>query len=641
MQARQTMAGRWLLAAGLLLVGTAHARGEATPEAVAAEGPDLAHFEAYLDGVMASQLGDHELAGITFALVLDGDLALAKGYGMADLESATPVDAGVHLFRPGSVSKLFTWTAVMQLYERGKLRLDAPVGRYIDQFAMPNDYGDITLEHILTHAVGLEDGGAGYLFAASAEDLMPLADSLAKYKPGQYWAPGVVSAYSNWATSVAGLVVANLSGMRFEDYVDQHIFEPLAMRSSSFHEPLPDGMLENMATGYFSRGKGLERLGYEYIGNFAPAGALAATATDMANFIIAHVNGGEFRGQRILGADTVELMHSPLLVQHAALPAFAHGFYERHRNGQRFLEHGGDTIAFHSMLTIDPQNGFGFFLSYNAPDGALARTAVINAVIDYFYPRPVAAAVAATVGAKQRVAAIGGAYRANRRSQSKLEALSGIVGDIAIVPEGDASLVIANPLVGGVFDEVEPWVFQERHGDARVVFETDDGDRAVRAHFGAAPMMALDKLSWYETGTNHIAVIALAVLTAVFVLINGIRNRGTIRQMRGVDRYASLAAMANALTVLLFVIVMAVSFTGLDFKSLIFDFPPGGVGVALLFPVLGAVLAVAMAVLCARLWQQKAWGLAKRLRYAWVTVVFALYALVLNYWNALGWHYYG
>ncbi len=126
---------------------------------------------------MAAQFRDYQLAGMTFALVKDGELVLSKGYGYADIGEKTPVDPAVHLFRPGSVSKLFTWTAVMQLVEQGKLDLNTDIGEYIDQFDIPNEFDQpLTLSHIMTHSPGLEDGAAGYLFADEVEDLVPLAE---------------------------------------------------------------------------------------------------------------------------------------------------------------------------------------------------------------------------------------------------------------------------------------------------------------------------------------------------------------------------------------------------------------------------------------------------------------------------------
>ena len=292
----------FLTACALAPAGIAQSVAEPDPteDMLASSEPEVAplpaSFGPYLDGIMAAVFEGGNIAGGVISVVYDGRLALSKGYGYADLESLTPVDPAVHLFRPGSVSKLFTWTAVMQLYEQGRVRLDAPIAEYVDQFPIPERYGAITLEHALTHTPGLEDGGAGYLFADSPDDLAPLAEFLGRYTPTQQWNPGEAPSYSNWATALAGLAVANVSGKSFEDYISEEILEPLGMQNATFDEPLPEPLSDQMATGYFDQGKGLEVLGFEYIKNFGPAGALSATGEDMARFVMAHLNHGELDG---------------------------------------------------------------------------------------------------------------------------------------------------------------------------------------------------------------------------------------------------------------------------------------------------------------------------------------------------------
>ncbi len=599
-------------------------------------------FEPYLDGVMNALFEDYKLVGAVFSLVQDGQPVLSKGYGFADLESRAPADPGVHLFRPGSVSKLFTWTAVMQLYEQGKVQLDTPVSDYIDQFPIPDDYGAVTLEHALTHTPGLEDGGLGYLFARSADDLVPLAESLATYAPTQQWAPGTAAAYSNWTTALAGLVVANVSGMTFEEYVLRNIFEPLGMQNSSFEEPLPPPLDANMATGYSDSGKGLEVLGYEYIANFGPAGALAATADDMAQFIMAHVNGGELNGARILQPETVRLMHSRLFGPVEGIPGMAHGFIEVWHNGRRFVGHGGDTIAFHSDLVLDPENRFGFYVSFNAPEGGQARNVVTRAVLEYFYPESgIAEAAAPPEGTAERVANIVGAYRVNRRSFTRLEAIAGIAADVPIVPGNGDRIVVAIPQLGGEYEEVAPYRFREVNGRSTLAFETDASGAVVRALPGM-PILALDKLAWYETAGNHQAVIALALLAALFVVINAVRNRAAIRSSTGTDAYANWTLLSLSVVNLLFVVGFLALFAGAvgDPISFMFDFPPSGIGALLVLPVAGALLTLATLVFAVLLWVQGVWNRAKRLRYAYVTVVNLLFVLVLNYWNLIGWNYF-
>ena len=131
-----------------------------TPEAV---GPtDPVELEAFIDGMMAAHMPSRDIPAATIAVVKDGELFFAKGYGFADRENRTPVEADTTLFRIASISKLFTWTAVMQLAERGQLDLDADVNTYLKSFQIPATYPEpITMKHLLSHTPGFEEGALG------------------------------------------------------------------------------------------------------------------------------------------------------------------------------------------------------------------------------------------------------------------------------------------------------------------------------------------------------------------------------------------------------------------------------------------------------------------------------------------------
>ena len=172
-----------------------------------------AEVEAFMDGLIDAQLEAYHLPGATVAVVQDGALLLAKGYGYADLAARKPVVADQTLFRPGSISKLLIWTAVMQLVEAGQLDLDADVNTYVTDFKIPSTYPEpITLAHLLTHTPGFEERGEGLFLRAAAEKL-PLADYLQRYMPARVRPPGTLTAYSNYGTTLAGYIIEQVTGM--------------------------------------------------------------------------------------------------------------------------------------------------------------------------------------------------------------------------------------------------------------------------------------------------------------------------------------------------------------------------------------------------------------------------------------------
>src|SRR5690606_28462757 len=149
----------------------------------------------------------------------------------------------------------------------------------------------VTLRQILTHTTGMEEQIRGLITADDAS-ITPLGEALKYWVPERIHAPGSTPAYSNYATALAGYIVARVSGQPFDDYIEQHIFQPLGMARSSFRQPLPPELLAGMSKGYARASDG-EPKDYEFI-SLAPAGSLASTGADMARFMIAHLQLGAY-----------------------------------------------------------------------------------------------------------------------------------------------------------------------------------------------------------------------------------------------------------------------------------------------------------------------------------------------------------
>src|SRR5574342_1182188 len=205
------------------------------------QGPtDPAEMEAFLDELFGRHMEEYHIAGAAVSVVKDGALLFAKGYGYADLENGIPVDPEGTVFRLGSVTKLFTWTAVMQLAERGKLDLDADINKYLD-FRIPDTYPEpITIKHLMTHTAGFEDRFFE-LMALDVDDLVPAREWLVSHMPARVRPPGDCAAYSNYGTSLAGYIVARISGQPYDQYIQEHILNPLGMAHSTARTPItPD-----------------------------------------------------------------------------------------------------------------------------------------------------------------------------------------------------------------------------------------------------------------------------------------------------------------------------------------------------------------------------------------------------------------
>jgi len=433
-----------------------------------------ADVEAFLAGFVPMQIERENIAGAVVLIVKNNKVLFAKGYGYMDVKAKKPVSVDGTLFRPGSISKLFTWTAVMQLVEQGKLSLDQDVNAYLD-FKLPAKFGKpITLRNIMTHTPGFEET-LRELWADKDADLMPLGSYLRTHIPAQIYPPGTTPAYSNYATAVAGYIVQRVSGERFEDYVRNHIFLPLDMHHATFEQPLAKDLEPLMSKGYL-RGSG-EPHPFEDV-QVGPAGALSITADDISHFMMAHLNDGKYGNAQILRPESVKLMHSRAFGLVPEMNGMCLGFYEESRNGHRIIGHGGDTIYFHSDLHLVQDANLGFFVAYNsAGKGELSpRTALWRKFIDRYFPyQPEAIREPATAAEDART--VSGYYLTSRRSQENFLYFGEAVSQLKISRNSD------NTIGSSAFKDfngekkrfraIAPMLFREVNGQDLLAFRRD------------------------------------------------------------------------------------------------------------------------------------------------------------------------
>lgn len=436
---------------------------------------------AFLDGLMPLEIEHADIAGAVVAVVKDGKLVLAKGYGYADVEKKLPISPETTLFRPGSISKLFTWTAVMQQVEQGKLDLDRDVNDYLD-FKIPPAFGKpITLRNIMTHSTGFEETVKN-LFVGSAQDLRPIPEYLRAHMPERIFPPGMTPAYSNYATTIAAYIVERVSGQKFDDYVDEHFFKPLNMTHATFRQPLPDALKASMSNGY-ALGSG-EAKPFESV-QVAPAGSLSASAVDMTHFMIMHLQNGKYGDVQILKPETAVEMHSRQQGWPSAMRAMCLGFYEESQNGHRIIGHGGDTVYFHSDLHLILDSNVGFFVSYNSGGrGEInARGVLFDKFMERYFPAaPANEPVLAT--AAQDASSVAGTYEVSRRFETNVLAVTTVIGETKLTVNSKDN-TISMPAFKGLndqplhFREIAPMVFRDVNGHSKIAFVNDATGRRV------------------------------------------------------------------------------------------------------------------------------------------------------------------
>ncbi|MGI6544310.1 MAG: serine hydrolase domain-containing protein [Limnochordia bacterium] len=465
-------------------------------------------LESLCDEVFTGQLRSGRFVGAAVSVVKDGRLIFAKGYGFADLEQNIPVNPYHTVFRIGSVTKLFTWTAVMQLVEQGKIGLHDDVNAYLDFTIAPHSQqAPITMWHLMTHTAGFADSSRGML-AAGAVDAQDLGAFLAQRIPAVIYPPGRVTAYSNYGTALAGYILEQVTRKPYEQVIDEQIFQPLQMTKATLRQPPSASGERQVATGYAVRnGKPLPQP-FENI-RPVPSGGASATVIDMSHFMIAHLQAGRFRAVTLLDEETVHEMHARQFQNDSRLTGMALGFYQIRVNGRLFLTHAGDTTWFSSQMFLLPSENLGIFVSYNARDTVGARQQFMQAFCARYYPDDSTSAQVPQGGEKTAVtpdvAQIAGSYLSTRRPVTGIEKLRQLIEPfyqpIKVIIGANGLLRTINPSAGP--RQVEVWeatasgLYERADGQDLLAFTQDDTGQVFMLRDSQAPR-AYQKMSAWE-----------------------------------------------------------------------------------------------------------------------------------------------
>jgi CubicO group peptidase (beta-lactamase class C family) len=464
------------LAAAVFLVVTLTASSQPPPPL------DADDLHALLDGLLPYGMKSGDIAGAVVAVVKDGKVILQQGYGFADVEKRIPMDAEKTMIRPGSTSKLFTWTAVMQLVEQGKIDLHRNVDDYLDFKVSPASGPPITMVDLMNHRGGFEEGLKDIL-AIDARGLQSTETYLKQHPRPLLFPPGEVPAYSNYGAALAGYIVQRVSGEPFERYVEHHILLPLDMRHSTFDQPLPERFESAMSHGYQTASTGPQP--YELIIT-RPAGSMTTTAADMAHFMLAHLQQGRYDGYALLRPQTAQLMHSPSETALSGFSTMAHGFFHGSKNGRTVIGHGGDSVLFHTELDLLPEEGVGIFYSFNSRGRENAvyglRKALFDQFMDRYFPpatpAPEAPALPSAVGDAQRIA---GRYEESRRVEHGFLSVFYLLQQTLIGARSDGTITAPRVLEPGdaSFREVAPDLWREVGGTRELALRSVNGVRTV------------------------------------------------------------------------------------------------------------------------------------------------------------------
>lgn len=611
------------------------------------------NLEAFFDNTVNSKLEKYHIPNATVAVVKDGEIVYKKGFGLADIENNIPVDADTTLFRIGSTSKLITWTAVMQLVEAGKLDLNTDINTYLD-FEIPPQLEKplrnttakpITMTDLMTHTPGFEDY-PGMLFRLSKDELLPLNDYIKNYLPARIFPAGEVAAYSNYGTALAGYIVERVSGLPFSEYVEKNIFTPLNMNKSTYRQPPALDSPVRIAKPYRFVNGSYTEASFEYI-MLEPAGSMSSTASDMANFMLAHLSGGAYNGGRILKEETLKEMHKQHFTYDSTLGGMTLGFMHGVFNDKNVLFHGGSTMLYNTGLYLAPEVNTGIFISCSGGNHLL-HSEVFQEFMDFYYPIKAQIKGAPGEGNKGRAKEFTGEYQMNRRSVTTDDKIAGILagGIINVDVDEDGYLLVTNGGETNKFIEIEPGVYQNlregRTQDAfgpfhKIIFKTDPFGRIMLTTDGP---MTYSKAPFYSTMSFTALAAIIIILIVIGSLIYWIISMIASWFKRGKNKSSGLAAIASWIgicaSITILILIANLFSSPVD---PVYQLPPDAYmpvkGNPLLdfIPILMWIFSCLLVASTFVAWWKGFWGRVARAHYSIFTLAVLGLMWMLNYWN--------
>ncbi len=585
------------------------------------------------------QLESKHIAGAVVAVVVGDKLVFAKGYGYADVEKQQPVDPQTTMFRIGSVTKLFTWTSAMQLVEEGKLDLDADINTYLKGTGVqiPAAFGKpITLKNLMTHTPGFEDRPIG-LFAHHAADMKPLAEVLKSDMPARVRAPGVVSSYSNYGSGLAGLAVATVAGKTWEDVVEERLLGPLGMKSTLARQPDELKLPATMSKAYKWADGRFKEENFEYV-PLSPAGAMSASAADMAHFLIAQLNDGKYGGVQILKPETARRMRERLFAHDPKVDAMCYGFWELNRNGQRIIHHGGDTLLFHTLFAMIPEQKVGLFLSYNTDRASGARDEILFAFLDRYFPGPqeLRSRTPTDVASLKRFE---GEYSGSRHSETTYAKLVLLLQPFTVHVNDNGTLTAGFSGEPRRYVAEGPLVFRELDGRRKLVFHEDEQGNISQIYLADVPAVALIR----DTGVNQpryhqglAAACGLVFLSAfLFWPVLAFARRGSKSTRIRRSFLSGLLSFCGWLLSAASLAFLGALVWGLREPEQVVYGTPRELEYALLIPQMCVGLAVIVLLGSIIAWARGYWRFSGRVHYSLVAFAGLGFAWFLYSWNLL------
>ncbi|HEV8216038.1 MAG TPA: serine hydrolase domain-containing protein, partial [Gemmatimonadaceae bacterium] len=596
-----------------------------------------------LDSVVPALMKRYDVPGAAVAVVREDSTVFLRGFGVARVSDSARVDPARTFFRLASVSKLFVATAVMQQVDAGTIRMDDDVNRYLT-WRVPSTYGaPVTLERLLTHTAGFDERLVGYA-APSADSIGDLGAHLASNLPYRGWPPGAIIGYSNYGVALAAHVVERTSGLTFDRYARERIFEPLGMHRT-FYLRVPDSLSKDVAAGYFC-GTTCRPAPVVYSRPY-PVGLSYSTATDMARFISAQLGRSP-----IISESALADMQRQHYAVDSLVPGMSYVWFNQTHGGYRALAHGGNVPGFNNLLLIVPEARVGFYFVTNGGRtafGAALRDSLLAMLLSR---REIARTTPSTV-TESAVRSLTGNYQITRYAHRTIEAFPSLFATSTTVDAHGTRLVLPYPNGAVEFEPVDSLHFREVGGDRTIAFRRDASGRVTLLAapipvFGADLPATLERRAWHDGAhfmNEYVSwlllgpMIALAAWGAVSLGVwwwrrrRGSPSRAVDGRLPAVTAWTALAFVALWLWFGFGFIARSTRMFG-NGTGLVLGVS-GGMRAMAAIPFAMGALATVLTVLSAMAWRRRWWDVVRRsLMSVYVVGALATIAFLIR-WNYL------
>ncbi|USQ97654.1 serine hydrolase domain-containing protein [Caulobacter sp. RL271] len=613
-------------------------------------GPQL---EAFVDGVVRRAMSRDHIAGVTLSVVQNGQVVLKKGYGFANLDQRRPVDPDKTLFRVASISKTFTWIALMNEIEAGRMRLDGPVNLYLPEPLQLKDQGKKTpvrLKDLMTHTAGFEDRALGQLFERDPNRVRPLNDYLRQERPRRVREPGLLPSYSNYGAALAGAAVANVVGKPYEELISQEIILPAGMTHTTFREarpwndrlpaPMNEALAAELSDGFSWTPMGWKTRPREFMGQIAPAASASSTAGDMARYMTLLLNGGTLNGRTIFSPKTALAFRTPMYRPAPEAAGWNAGFMDiALPGGRRGFGHGGATLYFHSNLVIVPELGLGIFVSANTDSGANLPATLPSTIIEHFYADAPAVPPASALTYDQ-ARAYEGDYLTTRRAYGGLEGFTNrIIGRATVRATPDGRLSIIEGGVGSLFNGTDhPGVFKAIDGPLTLVFDPN-GDRPSR-FYAARGWSTYERIGFFRSANLLIWTAVIAGLASAATVLGAmVRNRREARQTPVQARASQMQTMQSVLWLISAACMGVFAAKASDQTNVFFGWPSGWLLSGSACALVAAVLSILTLGALPMVWRGgrrvDSWSGWRKVAFTFTALLFVFLAVLLGLWGYL------